>query len=487
MTDLLLINGNIRTLDPARPRARSVACTGGRIESLDETPAARRVLDLEGRTVIPGLIDAHVHLLNYGCRKRELDLTGVDDYDELIRRVADRATQTAPGTWITGSGYELPEHPHHARLSAATPDHPVWLVRKDAHSGLANAKAMALAGPGPLPETGVFLENAQGRMSALVPQDAPAAAFLAAQRDAMQFGITGVHDAMVDEDYLRLLLSLEEGRSLRLRVHAMFWHADPDRVIDFMRSRKPRSGRLSVRAIKLFMDGSLGSSTAWMSEPYCGSASTGVSTLAPADAERVCRAALETGWQVCAHAIGDRANRELLDLYERVNPPEEARWRIEHAQHVAPADFARFRRWIASVQPSHCVADRKMVERRLGPGRYEGSYAWKSLGRLALGTDAPVDRLDPRWTFTCAVTREGWRPEQCLSPGEALEGMTSGAAHAGFMDSGVLAPGRPADMAVLSEDWLTCPPGQVMSTEVLATLMDGKVGYQSNQWRRQQG
>jgi len=432
-----------------------------------------------------------VHLLNYGRRKREVDLTGVATEDELVRLVAERAAKTPRGSWVTGSGYELDGHPHHAKLSAATPEHPVWLVRKDAHSGLANARAMAMADLSAVPaggqvlrEQGVFLENAQALISRLVPEEAPAAAFLAAQRDAMQAGVTGIHDAMVDEDYLRLLLSLEEGRSLRLRVHAMVWHPDPDRLIDFMRSRKPKSGRLSVRAIKLFMDGSLGSSTAWMTEPYCGTDSTGVSTLDPADAERVCRTALETGWQVCAHAIGDRANRELLDVYDRVDPPEEARWRIEHAQHVHPSDRPRFSRWIASVQPSHLVADRKMVESRLGPSRYEGCYAWKSLGRLALGTDAPVDRLDPRWTFTCAVTRGGWMPGQCLSPQEALEGMTSGAAYAGFMDSGVLAPGRPADMVVLSDDWMACSPEAVMSTEVLATLMDGRVGYRSNRWGR---
>jgi predicted amidohydrolase YtcJ len=491
MIDLLLVNGNIRTLDPARPHARSVACTDGRVVSVDETPPARRVLDLEGKTVIPGLIDAHVHLLNYGRRKREVDLTGVTSEDELIRLVTERAAKTPPGSWVTGSGYELDGHPHHAKLSAATPEHPVWLVRKDVHSGLANAKAMSMAdlssvpaGGSVLREQGVFLENAQALISRLVPEESPSATFLAAQRDAIQAGVTGIHDAMVDEDYLRLLLSLEEGRSLRLRVHAMVWHPDPDRLIDLMRSRKPKSGRLSVRAIKLFMDGSLGSSTAWMTEPYCGSDSTGVSTLDPADAERVCRAALETGWQVCAHAIGDRANRELLDVYERVGSPPEARWRIEHAQHVRPADLPRFARWIASVQPAHCVADRKMIESRLGPSRYEGCYAWKSLGRLALGTDAPVDRLDPRWTFTCAVTRGGWMPGHCLSPQEALEGMTSGAAYAGFMDSGVLAPGRPADMVVLSDDWLACPPEAVMSTEVLATLMDGRVGYRSNRWAR---
>lgn len=482
MTDLLLLNGNIHTLDPARPHATSVACADGRIESLDQSPPAKRVLDLKGKTVVPGFIDAHVHLLAHGRRKREVDLTGVTDYDELIRRVVERAGQTPAGAWITGGGYELPEHPRHDALSAAVPQHPVWLVRKDAHSGLANAKAMSLAGAD-LPPDGVFRETAMSRISSLVPADTAAADFLAAQRDAMQYGITGVHDAMVDEDYLRLLRSLEDGRSLRLRVHAMFWNADADRVVEFMRSRKPSTGRLSVRAVKLFMDGSLGSSTAWMLKPYLGTSSQGVPVMKPADVERVARAALETGWQLCVHAIGDRANRELLDLYERVNPPAEARWRIEHAQHVDPADLPRFSRWIASVQPSHGVADRKMVENKLGPGRYEGSYAWKRLGRLALGTDAPVERLDPRWTYYCATTREGWPAGEALSPIEALRGMTSDAAFAGFQEAGVIAPGRPADMAVLSHDWLAVPPKEVLESQVLATLMDGRVGVQSKELR----
>ena len=478
MTDLLLVNGTIHTQDPARPRARSIACAGGKVESLDETPPAKRVIDLQGKTVVPGFIDAHVHLLAYGRKKREVDLTGVTEVDELIRRVVERAARTPAGSWITGSGHEIDGHPHHEKLSAATPDHPVWVVRKDVHSGLANAKAMAAAGA---PGSGVFLENEMARIQDHVPRDSSAADFLAAQRDAMQLGITAVHDAMVDEEYLRLLRSLEEGRSLRLRVHAMFWHENADRVIEFMRATKPSSGRLSVRAIKLFMDGSLGSSTAWMLEPYCGG--TGVARLTAADVERIGRVAAETGWQLCVHAIGDRANRELLDAFEKINPPAEARWRIEHAQHVHPDDLPRFSRWIASVQPSHCVADRAMMERKLGPGRLEGCYAWKRLGRLALGTDAPVDRLDPRWTFYCAVTREGWGASNCLTPEEALRGMTSGAAHAGFMDSGVLAPGRPADMAVLSHDWLAVPPREVLDSSVLATMMDGRVGYQSKELR----
>jgi predicted amidohydrolase YtcJ len=490
MTDLLLVNGTVHTFDPACPRAASVACSGGRIESVGETPPARRVIDLGGRTVLPGLIDAHVHLLACGRRKLEVDLTGVTDFSEIIDRVVERAKAMPPGSWITGSGHELADLPHHAALSARTPDHPVWLVRKDFHSGLANARAMALADLSSVPDggvflqdRGVFLENALGMIERLVPEESPAAALLAAQRDAMQMGLTGIQDARVDEDYLRVLRSLEDGRSLRLRIHAMFWHEDPDRVIEFMRSHPPTAGRLSVRAIKLFMDGSLGSSTAWMLEPYLGGTQSGLPVLARDDAERVARVALDTGYQVCAHAIGDRAVRELLDVYERLGPPPEARWRIEHAQHVHPSDLARCSKWIASVQPSHCLADRKMVESKLGSGRYQGCHAWKRMGPLALGTDAPVDRLDPRWTFYCATTRGGWETSQCLSPREALHAMTAGAAYAGFMDSGVLAPGRPADLGVWSSDWLSEPPEAVLESRLLAAVMDGRIAYQAREFR----
>ncbi len=479
--DLLLANGTVYTMDPSRPVARSVACRDGRVESLDESPPARRTIDLKGRTVVPGFIDAHVHLLAYGRQKRELDLSGVTSMDELVRRVGERARERPSGTWIYGSGWEIEEPPHHAPLSRAVPEHPVWLVRKDGHSGLANEAAMARADLSSVPEggrvdreRGLFFENAAMLVGRLVPEEAPAAAFLAAQREALQLGITGIHDARVDEDYLRALLSIEEARSLRLRVHAMVWHADPERPIEFMRSRPPRRGRLSVRAIKLFMDGSLGSGTAWMLHPE-----RGMALLTAAQAERAARAALETGYQVCAHAIGDRANRELLDVFERVDPQGDVRWRVEHAQHVHPSDLPRFRRWIASVQPSHCVADRAMAESRLSAGEREGTHAWRRLGRLALGTDAPVDRLDPRWTFVCAVTREGWRPGDGLSPEQALRGMTADAAYAGFMDGGVLAPGRPADLAVLSHDWLRVPAKEVLSSEVLATIMDGRVACAS--------
>ena len=482
MNDLLLTNGLIRTMDPARPTARSIACAAGKVVELDVDGPARRRIDLKGATVVPGFVDAHAHLRMLGRQRRHLDLTGAADEAEMLRRVTARAAELAPGSWVVGSGWDLPAPPSLGALNAAAPEHPVWLLRKDAHSGVANARAMALAdlstvppGGSVRPEQGLFLETATAILERLVPREDPAADFLAAQKEALRFGVTSVHDAMVDDDYLRLLRSLDDGRSLRVRVHAMVWHADPERIIDFLRAREPLSGpRLSARAVKLFMDGSLGSSTAWMLSP-----ARGVPLLDAATLEKVARVALERGFQVCTHAIGDRANRELLDAYERVAPGGDVRWRIEHAQHVDPDDFRRFGPWIASIQPAHAVADRAMVEARLGARETEGSYAWSRFPRLALGTDAPVDRLDPRWTFYCAVTRGGWRTAEALSPERALRGMTADAAAAGFMDVGVLAPGRPADMAVLSQDWLSIPPQDVPRTEILATLMDGRVAVQS--------
>jgi hypothetical protein len=484
MTDLLLANGTIHTMDPARPVARSIACSDGRIESLDETPRAKRSIDLRGRTVVPGFVDAHVHLLAWGRRKRELDLSGVTSLEELARRVEARAKGLPEGEWVIGSGYDLAAPPDPGAIARAAAGRPVWLMRKDGHSGVASARAAAQVGlPRPAGAGAILAENEAFVMDRLVPRPSPASDFLAAQREAIQSGITSIHDAKVDEEYLRMLRSLDEGRQLRLRVHAMFWHEDPDRVIEFMRAQKPVSGRLSVRAVKLFMDGSLGSGTAWMLDPFetgpCAGGH-GVPVLPAGDAERVARAALSTGYQVCAHAIGDRANRELLGVYERVDPPAEARWRIEHAQHVHPDDLARLRRWTASVQPSHAAADRKLAEERLGAARTARSYRWRGAGRLALGTDAPVEPLDPRRTFHCAVTREGWEDGEALTPPEALHGMTAGAAWAGFSEAGVLAPGRPADMAILSDDWLRAP-GEAPSSRVLGTLMDGRVASLSRE------
>lgn len=477
MIDLLLANARILTQDPSRPVARSAACRGGRIESLDETPPASRVLDLGGCTVVPGFIDAHLHLREIGRTLRGLAIGGVASAAELARRTAERARSAAPGEWIRGWGHEVPfDADALGDLDAAAPRNPVWLVRKDGHSGLANSRAMDLAGV--RAPRGRFAEDEMLRVEAAAPPGNAAEDLLAAQKEALRLGITGVHDARVDDETLQALQGLEQGRSLRLRVHAMYWNPDPSRIEALISRRAPftasggfgQGGRLSLRAVKMFLDGSLGSGTCWMLRPPRGGP-----VAAPRDVERVARTARERGWQMAVHAIGDRANRELLSIYERVAPPPDARWRIEHAQHVAPEDLPRFAPWTASIQPSHAISDRAMAMERLSGEALRGSYAWTAFPRRALGSDAPVDRLDPRWTFACAIGRQGWSDGGALDPESALRGMTADAAAAGFMEGGVIAPGRPADFAVLSCDWTRSGAEAVLRGSVLATIMDGRI------------
>lgn len=464
-------------------------------------------MDLKGRCLVPGLIDAHAHLGGLGARLLRFDLAEARSFEEIVRRTAERARGVRPGEWIVGRGWKLDGFPQHRHLSEATPDHPVWLRRVDGHSGLANARALDLAGisagTGDAPggkigrdasgaPTGMLFEEAMDRVERLLPERASTLdeEILAAQEEAFRCGITCIHDACVDSEVLGALLRLEAGGRLRLRVHGMFWDRDQKSLAGRVRAMAPSAEpgrRVSLRAIKIFMDGSLGSNTAWMLDPEGG-----VPRLSPADLGAITEAGLERGWQVCTHAIGTRANREVLGAYERAlraRPTRDHRLRIEHAQHVDPADLGRFAAGgvIASVQPSHAVSDRAMCEDRLSARVLEGSYAWRSLARrgtrLALGSDAPVERLDPRWTFDCAVERGGWRTGEALSRAEALEGLTLGAAYAGFMEGerGRIFPGGRADFTLLSHDWLE--RGRAMESEVLLTVSEGEVVYSAPEYR----
>lgn len=505
---LALVNGRIHTMDPRRPQVEALACAGGRVVAmgdrasvLDRVDGRTRLFDLKGRSAVPGFVDAHAHLGSLGATLLRFDLSGVKSYAEVIEKTAARAKGARPGEWVIGRGWALEEAPHHAALSARTSENPVWLRRVDGHSGLANAGALQRAGiheASPDPPGGKIGRDADGRPTGvlyesamdLVERHLPERSatleeeVLAAQGEALRLGVTCVQDACVDATLERVLLKLEAAGALTLRVYGMAWRTDQKSLAAHVRRTAPRhpiGGRLSMRAIKIFMDGSLGSRSAWMIRP-----AGGVARLRAEELEEVARAALASGWQVCTHAIGSRANREALDAYERALrefPGVDHRLRIEHAQHVEREDLPRFARLgvIASVQPAHAVADRPLCEARFDEEVLRGSYAWRTLNatgaRLALGSDAPVDRIDPRWTFACATERAGWRTEETLSREEALRGMTRDAAYGGFMESerGMLAPGYAADVVVLSHDWLE--RGAAMESRVLLTVAGGEVAY----------
>jgi predicted amidohydrolase YtcJ len=495
-----------------------------------------QVIDATGLTITPGFIDSHVHLMGIGWSKRSVDLSDAEDYDEAIRRVDEAVRNVRPGEWILGGGWHqgkwssVPEpevrgFPTHEALSRISPDNPVFLFHASGHAALANAKAMELAGIGPGTKfdqggeiirsrdgapTGVFVEAAQGLIAAHIPPPGPEQAsrmLELAIQECLQNGITSVHDAGVDRAALTLLQNFLADGKLNLRVYAMLVpgrDGGDQAFIEEWLQRGPKIGRgggfLTVRTIKLMLDGALGSRGAWLLTPYSDDPGNTGNTIMPVDAVfNISDRALGAGFQVASHAIGDRAIHEILNVYERVfqNYPqqvEEARFRIEHAQHVAEQDLRRFAELgvIAAVQGIHMASDISWAVDRLGPERIEeGAYVWQKLIQagavLSNGTDAPVEPVDPLANFYASVTRrtragtlfEWSHPEQRMTREQALRSYTIDAAYASFEEGikGSIEPGKLADLTVFSRDLMTIPEEQILGTEVVYTIVGGKVMY----------
>jgi predicted amidohydrolase YtcJ len=530
--DLVLTHAVVHTVDPGRPRAEAVAVRGGRIVAVGSdgeiapfVGPGTRVLDIEGRTVVPGFYDAHAHLLGMGFARIDVDLDGARSYAEVVARVAAAVKTRAPGEWIRGRGWHEEKwsvpapgavrgFPTHAALSAVSPDNPVVLTRADGHAVLVNAKAMALRGitsSTPAPRggeivhdeagrpTGIFVDNAE----ALVEPEARTTeetrrALAAAMEECLRKGVTSLVDAGEGSDVLALYREYAAAGKLRIRVYAMALGLDTLRGLS-----SPEiglgEGFLTIRAVKLYADGALGSRGAALLEPYTDD--PGNRGLLVTPKERLLEAtrlALEKGFQVATHAIGDRANRVVLDVYEQAlaEHPEvkDPRLRIEHAQILDAADIPRFGRLgiIASIQGIHCPSDRPWAPKRLGMARVrEGGYVWRKLlatgARLLNGTDAPVEDIDPIQNFHATVTRQdahgqppgGFDPDQKLTREEALRSMTVDAAYGSFeeKEKGSITPGKMADLVVLSQDILTVPDDRLMQTQVLATMVNGKVAF----------
>jgi predicted amidohydrolase YtcJ len=467
-----------------------------------------------------GLQDAHGHVLGLGRSLENVDLTGTKSYEEVVARVVERAKRVPKGEWIEGRGWDQNRwpktaFPHHASLSAAVSGHPVWLVRVDGHAALANAAALELAGIGKTTEpptggeilrdeggapTGVFVDNAMGLLHKAIPDETDAQRerwLLAAQKACLEAGLTCVHDAGVDAATLRILKRLWVERRWKLRVYAMVsagetelikqgpWQT-PDLVI-------------VVRAVKGYADGALGSRGAWLLADYSDRAAhRGLYTTAKPLLQKLAQLCADSGFQLCVHAIGDRANREVLDVFEAVkfapttSLPFE-RWRVEHAQVVSPPDFDRFRDLgvLASMQPTHLTSDMPWAVERLGPERTKGAYAWRSfLERkvpLPFGSDFPVESHDPRKGLYAAVTTKAegsdkeLRPEQKLTRQEALLRFTRDAAYAAFAERelGRIAPGYLADLTIFDRDLEKCPEQELLTAKVLATVIGGEVVYRA--------
>jgi hypothetical protein len=529
--DLVLWSGKVATVDREFSFAEAVAVRGDRIIAVGANRDAERlivpetrVIELDGRLVVPGFIDAHAHLEGYALSLLHLDLRDTRSFAEIAGMVSAEARKHAPGEWILGrswdqNDWEAKDMPTHGILTEAAPRNPVWLVRVDGHAGIANRAAMERCGITPRtisPEggeilrapdgspTGVFVDAAMHLIALHIPEPSPerlADAIAAASDNCLAAGLTCVHDAGVSPETIALYKRLIDGDRLGIRVYAML--GDPgsgDAAAYFTANRVTgyTNSRLEVRSVKLLMDGALGSRGAALFEPYTDRPGyTGLLTTTPEHALAVSRAALETGFQACIHAIGDRANHLVLDAYERAlraRPASDHRFRIEHAQTVSPADIPRFAALgvIPSMQPTHATSDMPWAEARLGPERIKGSYAWRKFldsgSIIPCGSDFPVESINPLLGFYAAVTREdlsgnppgGWRPEECMTRVEALRGFTAWAAYAAFQDSilGSIEPGKFADMVVLSRDILTIAPGEIPATVPDYTIVGGKVRYE---------
>jgi len=535
--DLVLVNGKIYTVDNARPIASALAVRGGRVLFVGSDAEARvlanastRVIDLNGKTVIPGIVDAHAHLLGLGNTLARVNLAGSTSYDEVIDRVKGFSKDVKPGEWILGRGWDQnrwtsKEFPTHDALSRAFPNNPVVLTRIDGHALLANAKAMELARVSAAtadPEggrimrlasgapSGVFVDKAQSLIGRAVPQPTRAdtrKAILAAITESNRWGLTGVHDAGESAETIGIFEELAKAGSYNLRNYVMLSDpgepGSPAALRNPYLRRGPQSalydGHLWVRAIKLYADGALGSRGAALLAPYADEpTNSGLLVSRPEHLRAWAETALRSGFQVNVHAIGDRGNRVVLDAFEsalRTVPTADHRFRIEHAQVLSPEDIPRFAKLgvIPSMQPTHQTSDMRWAEARVGPQRIRGAYAWRSLLNTGVvipsGTDFPVEEVNPLLTFHAAVTRQdptnwpvgGWYPEQKMTREEALQSMTIWPAYAGFQESmlGSLTPGKYADFVVLDRDIMRIPDTEIIATRVVSTWIGGKRVYEA--------
>lgn len=528
--DVIVHNGRIYTAEAARPIVDAIAIRGGRVVFAGDAAGARalagantRVVDLAGRTVIPGMTDAHAHVVGLGDKLRSVDLVETRSYDEVIARVVERARNTPKGEWIFGRGWDQNDWgntnwPTHDALTRAVPDHPVVLTRVDGHAVLVNAAAMRAANltrasrspaGGEIIKdaqgnpTGVLVDNAENLVAGVIPSPSRAQVkelIAASIAEMHRWGLTGVHDAGASALTLELYEELGREGRLNIRLYAMI--SDHTPTIAAWMQRGPLlggyDGTLWVRSVKLYQDGALGSRGAALLEPYTDDASANGLLVSPAQHIReVADRALVAGFQVNTHAIGDRGNRLVLDSYEaalKARPTADHRFRVEHAQILHSDDIPRFAALgvIPSMQASHQTSDMYWAGNRLGEGRLRGAYAWRSLLNsnviIPNGSDFPVEYVNPLISFKASVSRQdannwpvgGWYPEQKMTRDEALLSMTLWAAYAGFQEAelGSLTPGKRADFVILDRDIMRIPTDDILATQVLSTWVGGRAVYE---------
>lgn len=528
----VLVNAKVHTMNQWHPNATAMAWDdSGKLLAVGETadivkryPDARSV-DAQGAAVVPGLIDAHGHMLDLGRSLVLADLVGATSLTDAMSRLKAYAAKHPGDGWLVGGGWDQNDWPEEhfptaADLDKAFPNRPVYLDRIDGHAAWVNSAAMKQAKMNLdgdwQPEgghivrvkgkaTGILVDGAAGLVAQAIPALTMAqkrAAYKAAMDKVVSVGLTGVGDASISLANFKVLQAMGEDGEIPLRLYE-FAHDQP--ALDWLCSEDGRwqdpSGHLQMRTVKLFMDGALGSRGAALLEDYSDDpGNRGFYTTSPKDYLAAVKQAHGCGIQVATHAIGDRGNRHVLDVYEKVLGAEatttDHRWRVEHAQILEVSDIPRFARLhlIASMQPTHATSDMPWAEKRLGKSRLKGAYAWQRFIHagvpLAFGSDFPVERANPMLGLYAAVTRQdlkgqppgGWLPGQRVSRQQALAGFTTGAAYAQFMENevGMLKPGMKADFVILDGDPMTVPVRQIADIKPLSTWVDGKAVYRAS-------
>jgi predicted amidohydrolase YtcJ len=542
--DLVIMGGTIYTMNEAEPVVEAVVVRGDKIEFAGSEAEARQwiskstqVIDLAGKIMTPGFIEGHGHFMGVGYNELDLDLLNTTSYEELLEKVKEAVGKAQPGQWILGRGWHQDKwvnkptdmvkgFPTHNQLSEISPNNPVFLNHASGHMSLANAKAMEIAGVNQLSiestanfegeggevirdkngnPTGIFNENAEDLIWKVVPKSDEVRrnqAFELAVKACHRNGITSFHDAGVGRDDLEFFKSQRNAGKLKVRLYVMVTGWDRNLVHEwFKKGPEIDPGHwLTIRSIKLNCDGALGSRGAWLLESYSDRKDFyGMATLSMDTVLATSRKALAAGFQVCAHAIGDRANREILDRYELAfnenRDVTDHRFRIEHAQHLHPNDIPRFAKLgvLPAMQAIHMASDRPWAIDRLGEKRIvEGAYVWQTLlksgAKIINGTDAPVEPVNPIPSFYASVTRMtlkgepegGYEPAEKMTREQALRSYTLDAAYGAFEEKikGSIEVGKLADFTVFSSDIMSVPESEILNTEVVMTLVGGKVVFE---------
>ena len=534
--DMVFQNGNVYTANDKAPRAEAIAVKADRIVFVGTNAAAQkyvgprtRVVDLKGNTVLPGFTDSHQHLSGVGQREMTLNLEGTTSLEDLLAKVKARVDQAKPGEWVTGRGWiethwQPPVFPTRWDLDKVSPNNPVILGRADGHGAVANSAALKLAGvdkstPNPFggeiskdkqsgEPNGMLLDAAQGLVRRKVPPttlaDEERAVELGVKRD-LSLGWTQIQDAGGSYDEVKIFKKLYAAGTIKLRIYKAVYGPGPNatRLLNEGPTIGAFENRFTLRTIKVISDGALGSRGAALLGPYSDAPDTsGFLTVKAEELRPMLIEALRKGIQVETHAIGDRANRFILDEYERAlnavpvaeRKIAEPRWRVEHAQIVNPADIPRFAKLgiIPSMQPSHAIGDLFFAPSRLGMERLEGAYAWESFIKSGVvvpgGSDAPVERGEPMIEFYAAVARkdpkgfsaEGWHPEEAVTREQALKMFTIWPAYAAFEEKlrGSIEVGKLADLTILSADIMKIPEAEILQTRCVMTVINGEIVFE---------